>query len=319
MATRKVKKDLISIIAQCYNEEVVIPQYYAEMNKLMKKMDYVDFELIFINDASKDRSLEIIKDLAKKDKRVKYISMARNFGREACAMAGFAMSSGDYVTQMDIDLQDPPELLIEMYDALKNEGYDIAEARATSRHGYSKFHQFCINAFYTITAKISTIKMVNGQREYALCTRQVVDAILSDKEKKLFNKGIIIDVGFNKKWIEYENVERAAGETKFPYVRMIKYAVGGIMNYSSFPLTFILFFGGFTFVLFLIFFIIALIAKIRAGENIGAYLASFIPAGLATGVICMMLGIMSLYISLIVTEVKERPLYTIKETNIDVK
>ncbi len=312
----RTKKETISIVAQCYNEEVVLPQYYAEMRKLMDRMKYVDFELIFVNDASKDSSLEIIKGFAKKDKRVKYISMARNYGREACAMAGFKYSSGDYVTQMDIDLQDPPELLIPMYEALKKEGYDIAEAKAMSRHGYSAFHQFCINAFYFITEKISTIKMVNGQREYALMTRQVVNAILENKEHKLFNKGIIIDVGFNKKWIEYENVERAAGETKFPYVRMIKYAVGGIMNYSSFPLTFILFFGVFTFVLFFILFIVALISKIKAGENVGAYLASFVPAGLAVGILATLMGIMSLYISLIVTEVKDRPLYMVKESNI---
>lgn len=308
-------KKKISIIAQCFNEEVVLPQYYSAMKDLMEKMDYADFELIFIDDASKDSSLSIIKDFASKDKRVKYISMARNFGREACAMAGFKLSSGDYVTQMDIDLQDPPELLIDMYNALNNEGYDIAQAKAMSRHGYSKFHQFCINAFYSLTAKISTIKMVNGQREYALMTRQVVEAILQDKEHKLFNKGIIVDVGFNKKWIEYENVERVAGQTKFPYARMIKYAIGGIMNYSSFPLTFVLFFGIFMTVLFLILFVVGLIVSINQ-NNVGSYLMSFIPAGLATGAISLMLGIMSLYISLIVTEVKDRPLYTIKETNI---
>lgn len=311
----KTKKDKISIVAQCYNEEVVLPQYYAAMCKLMDKMKNVDFEIVFIDDASKDKSLQIIKDFAKKDKRIKYVSMARNFGREACAMAGFKMSSGDYVTQMDIDLQDPPELLIKMYDALKKEGYDIAQAKAMSRHGYSKFHQFCINAFYTITEKISTIKMVNGQREYALMTRQVVDAILEDKEHKLFNKGIIIDVGFNKKWIEYENVERVAGETKFPYLRMIKYAIGGIMNYSSFPLTFILLFGIVTTVLFFIFFIVGLINAIK-NNLVGPYLSSFIPAGLAVGILATLMGIMSLYISLIVTEVKQRPLYTVKETNI---
>ena len=310
------KKEKISIIAQCYNEEVVLPQYYDAMTKLFKKMDYVDFELIFVNDASKDTSLQLIKNFAKKDKRVKYISMARNFGREACAMAGFKYSTGDYVTQMDIDLQDPPELLIKMYDAIKNDSYDIAAAKAMSRHGYSKFHQFCINCFYKITESISTIKMINGQREYALMTRQVINAVLEDKERKLFNKGILVDVGFNVKWIEYENVERAAGETKFPYVRMIKYAIGGIMNYSSFPLTFVLFFGIITFVLFLILFIISLITKSYLSNGVASYLTSFIPSGLAVGVIATLLGIMSLYISLIVTEVKQRPLYTVKETNI---
>lgn len=309
------KKEIISIVAQCYNEEIVLPQYYEAMTKLFKKMNYVDFELIFVNDASKDKSLELIKGFAKKDKRVKYISMARNFGREACAMAGFKYSTGDYVTQMDIDLQDPPELLIKMYDALKNEDYDIAAAKAISRHGYSKFHQFCINCFYKITESISTIKMINGQREYALMKRQVIDAILEDKEHKLFNKGILVDVGFNVKWIEYENVERAAGETKFPYVRMIKYAVGGIMNYSSLPLTFIFFFGVITSVLFLVLFVISLITKSYASNGVASYLTSFIPAGIAVGIMATLLGIMSLYISLIVTEVKQRPLYTIKETN----
>lgn len=311
------RKDKISIVAQCYNEEIVLPQYYEAMISLFEKMKYIDFELIFVNDASKDTSLDIIKSFAKKDKRVKYLSMARNFGREACAMAGFKYSTGDYVTQMDIDLQDPPELLIKMYDALKNENYDIAAAKAMSRHGYSKFHQFCINCFYNITAKISTIKMINGQREYALMTRQVINAVLEDKEHKLFNKGILVDVGFNVKWIEYENVERAAGETKFPYVRMIKYAVGGIMNYSSFPLTFILFVGVATFIVFFILFIVSLITKSYLSNGVASYLTSFIPSGIAVGVISILLGIISLYISLIVIEVKQRPLYTIKEANVN--
>lgn len=311
------KKEKISIIGQCYNEEEMIPIYYDEMCKLMKKMNYVDFELIFINDRSKDKSLEIIKEIASKDERVKYISMSKNFGREACAMAGFRYATGDYVTTMDLDLQDPPELLIQMYDAIKKEGYDIAAAKALTRKGYSKIHKFCINMFYKITNNISSVKMIDGQREYRLMTRQVVDAILEYKEYNLFNKGLLNDVGFDIKWIEYENVERVAGDTKFPYKRMIKYALTGIIDYSLFPLTFVLYMGiVLTIVSFLLTILTIIFACCSLSVNFVVLILSILMT-LLTGITLICMGIISMYIAQIHTEVKNRPLYIIKDTNID--
>lgn len=198
------EKEKISIIGQCYNEEEALPLYYEAMCRLMDKMDYVDFELIFVDDCSKDQSLAVIKDLAKKDKRVHYISMSRNFGKDACAMAGFRYATGNYIATMDLDLQDPPELLVDMYSSIKNKGYDIAAAKALTRKGYSFIHKLCINTFYSISNGISSVKMIDGQRDYRLMTRQVVEAILLHNEYDLFNKALLNDVGFKTKWICYE-------------------------------------------------------------------------------------------------------------------
>lgn len=310
------KKDVITIIGQVYNEEVMLPIYYKEFKKFANEMNYVNFELIFIDDASKDKSLDIIKDIAAKDERVKYISMSRNFGREACAMAGFEKASGDFVTTMDIDLQDPFELLIKMYDAIKKEKFDIAAAKALTRKGYSAFHKLCTNIFFKISNKISTVKMLDGQREYRLMTRQVVDAILRYKEYNLFNKGLLNDVGFKVKWIEYENVERLAGDTKFPYKRMIKYAMTGLIDYSTFPLTFILFLGMF---LLLASFVLLIVTIILLCVGVGAnytILVLSIVLLILFGLVMISMGIMALYIAQIHLEVKNRPLYIIRETNV---
>ena len=230
------KREKISIIGQCYNEEEALPVFYWAMCLVMGKMDYVDFELIFVDDCSKDRSLEVIKSLASQDERVRFISMSRNFGREACAMAGFRYATGDYITTMDLDLQDPPELLTKMYVAIKEEGFDIAAAKALTRNGYSFVHRTFIKAFYSLSNRLSSVKMVDGQREYRLMTRQVVNAILEHGEYNLFNKGLLNDVGFKLKWIDYVNVERSIGTTKFPFLRMMKYALTGLLSYSVVPL-----------------------------------------------------------------------------------
>lgn len=312
----KTKKDVITIIGQVYNEEVMLPLYYEEFVKFSKKMNQVDFELIFIDDCSKDKSLEIIKEFAKKDKRIKFISMSRNFGREACAMAGFKYASGNLITTMDIDLQDPFELLIKMYDSIKNKGYDIAAAKALTRKGYSKFHKFCTNMFFKISNKISTVKMLDGQREYRLMTKQVVDAILEHNEYNLFNKGLLNDVGFKIDWIEYENVERKAGDTKFPYKRMINYAVTGLIDYSVFPLKSIFYVGSLLLFAALILLILTIIFAICSVDvNFTILILSLIMT-ILSGIILVSLGVMALYLAQIHLEVKKRSLYIIREKNI---
>ena len=312
----KTKKDVITIIGQVYNEEVMLPLYYEEFVKFSKKMNQVDFELIFIDDCSKDKSLEIIKGFAKKDKRIKFISMSRNFGREACAMAGFKYASGNLITTMDIDLQDPFELLIKMYDSIKNKGYDIAAAKALTRKGYSKFHKFCTNMFFKISNKISTVKMLDGQREYRLMTKQVVDAILEHNEYNLFNNGLLNDVGFKIDWIEYENVERKAGDTKFPYKRMINYAVTGLIDYSVFPLKSIFYVGSLLLFAALILLILTIIFAICSVDvNFTILILSLIMT-ILSGIILVSLGVMAMYLAQIHLEVKKRPLYIIREKNI---
>lgn len=312
----KTKKDVITIIGQVYNEEVMLPLYYEEFVKFSKKMNQVDFELIFIDDCSKDKSLEIIKEFAKKDKRIKFISMSRNFGREACAMAGFKYASGNLITTMDIDLQDPFELLIKMYDSIKNKGYDIAAAKALTRKGYSKFHKFCTNMFFKISNKISTVKMLDGQREYRLMTKQVVDAILEHNEYNLFNKGLLNDVGFKIDWIEYENVERKAGDTKFPYKRMINYAVTGLIDYSVFPLKSIFYVGSLLLFAALILLILTIIFAICSVDVNFIILILSLIMTILSGIILVSLGVMAMYLAQIHLEVKKRPLYIIREKNI---
>ena len=300
----------ISIIAQCFNEEKTLKHYYKEMNTIMNKMDYIDFELIFIDDDSRDNSRKIIKELSKKDKRVKYIFMSRNFGREACMMAGFKYATGDYLTTMDIDLQDPPKLLIKMEKAL-SEGYDIAAAKATSRKGYSLIHRLCIKLYYKIINKISNTKMIDGQREYRLMNRKVINAILEHKEYNLFNKALLNDVGFKIKWIEYENEERIAGKTKFNFKRMVNYSIKGIVAYSNFPLILLIYLGLISKVASLLTFIIFLVNK-----NIYLLITSLFT--LLLGVILLSSGILGLYIYQIHLEVKNRPLYLIDETNLKI-
>ncbi len=302
------EKEKISIIGQCYNEEEALPLYYEAMCRLMDKMDYVDFELIFVDDCSKDQSLAVIKDLAKKDKRVHYIS---NFGREACAMAGFRYATGNYITTMDLDLQDPPELLVDMYSSIKNKGYDIAAAKALTRKGYSFIHKLCINTFYSISNGMSSVKMIDGQREYRLMTRQVIEAILKHDEYNLFNKGLLNDVGFKVKWIDYVNVERSVGTTKFPFIRMMKYAVNGLLAYSVVPLVAISLLG-----FVMVFLTVLAMAVMLFSGSVSDFGIGITLLLMMNTLIIFCMGIMALYISQIHREVKRRPRYIVRETDI---
>ena len=205
----------LSVIVSCYNEEEAIPLFYQELNKVMKNMDYVDFEVLFVDDGSKDNTLDIIKAIAEEDRRVKYISFSRNFGKESAMYAGLKNAKGDYVTLMDADLQDPPSLLPKMYDYIINHDYDQVGTRRITRSGEPKIRSFFARMFYRIINKMTKrIKIVDGARDYRLMTRQVVDAILSMDEYERFSKGIFSFVGFNTKWIEFENINRVAGHTK---------------------------------------------------------------------------------------------------------
>ena len=227
----------ISVIISCYNEEESLPLFYKEMERVRKQdFEDVDFEYIFVNDGSKDKTLEEIKALRKEDKKVRYISFSRNFGKEAAMMAGLEAAKGDYITLMDADLQDPPSLLRRMYDLIKNEGYDCVGTRRVNRKGEPPIRSFFARMFYKIINKMSKVEMVDGARDYRLMTKQMVKSIISMKEYNRYSKGLFSFVGFNTKWIEYENIERVAGETKWSFWKLFKYAIEGITAFSTTPL-----------------------------------------------------------------------------------
>ena len=231
---------LISVIVPCYNEQEVLPLYYDEMNKIMAQMKQehndIEFELLFINDGSKDNTLNMLREMSLKDKRVRYISFSRNFGKEAGMFAGLENARGDYVVVMDADLQHPPAFIPQMYNYVSQEGYDCATTRRVSRKGESKIRSWFAMKFYRIMNKISQTEIVDGAQDFRFMTRQMVDAILSMKEYNRFSKGIFSWVGFNVKYIEYENVERAAGTTAWSFWKLFTYSLEGIFAFSTAPL-----------------------------------------------------------------------------------
>ena len=236
-----MRKEAISIVVPCYNEEENIKLFYQELSKTMSKMKELTFEVIYVNDGSKDRSLSEMRELAKKDKRVRYIAFSRNFGKEAAMYAGLKASTGDYVTIMDVDLQDPPYLIEEMYRSIQEEGYDCVAARSVSRNGYSFLRKFCTKCFYAIISKLSKTEMVAGARDFRLMKRRMVDAVLEMQEYNRYSKGLFSFVGFDTKWVEFENTERVAGTSKFNFFKLLVYAIEGIVGFSTVPYYFLLF------------------------------------------------------------------------------
>ena len=307
----------ISVVVSCYNEEKALPLFYEEMERVRKK-DFegiVEFEYIFVNDGSKDNTLKIIKELNQKDPKVRYISFSRNFGKEAAMYAGLEAAEGDYVTLMDADLQDPPALLKQMYDAIKNEGYDSVGTRRVTRKGEPPIRSFFARMFYKIINKMSNIEMVDGARDYRLMKRQVVDSIISLKEYNRYSKGLFSFVGFDTKWIEYENVERVAGETKWSFWKLFKYAIDGIINFSHVPLSIASWFGTtMTFFSFLALAVI-IIRRLIFGDPVAGWASIVCVVIFIGGIQLLCLGIMGQYISKTYLETKHRPHFIIAETN----
>ena len=307
----------ISIIVPCYNEEQAIPYFYEEISKVAKKMKN-DFEFIFVNDGSKDKTIEIVKDYAKKDERVKFINFSRNFGKEAAMYAGLELSSGDYVAIMDADLQDPPSLLPEMVNILEDENsdYDSVGTRRVTRKGEPPIRSFFARQFYKIINKMSKIEMVDGARDYRLMKRQVVDSILELKEYNRYSKGLCEFVGYNTKWLEFENVERVAGETKWSFWKLFLYAIEGIVAFSTVPLA-IASVAGFLFCLISFIMILVIIIKTVAfGDPTSGWPSLVCIIFFVSGVQLFCLGIMGEYLSKTYLETKKRPIYIVKETNI---
>ena len=307
----------ISIIVPCYNEEKAIPLFYKELQKNLKDFPKtVNFEILFVNDGSKDNTLKTIKDLAKKDDSVKYISFSRNFGKEAAIYAGLENATGDYVTLMDADLQDPPSLLKEMYTWVTKEGYDAVGTRRSTRKGEPFMRSIFARLFYKLINKMTSIEMVDGARDYVFMKRPVVDAIISLKEYNRYTKGLFSFVGFNVKWIEYKNIERIAGETKWSFWKLTKYALEAITAFSTTPLVVASVIGLlFCFISFLL--ILVIIGKtIIFGDPTSGWPSLVCIIFMLSGIQLFFLGIIGQYLAKTYLEVKQRPIYIIKDSNI---
>jgi glucosyltransferase len=309
----------ISVIVPCYNEEEALPLYYEEMFKLMKEMSSTDFELILVNDGSKDNTLKIMRELSKKDKRVRYLSFSRNFGKESAMYAGLEYSEGDYVAIMDADLQDPPKLLKEMYEILETTDYDCVGSRRVTRKGEPALRSWFARKYYKLINRISKTEIVDGARDFRLMTRQMVDSILELKEYNRYTKGIFSWVGYNTKWLEYENVARVAGETKWNFWKLFGYAIESIINFSNVPLTIASFMGFIFCLIAFLMIVVIIIKKLAFGDPVAGWPSMACIIFFVSGVQLFCLGVIGEYLANTYNEVKGRPIYIIKETEKDGK
>lgn len=314
-----MSKEKISIIVPCYNEEESLPIFYKEIDKISKEMKSVDFEFLFINDGSRDKTLSILRDMAKKDKRVRYISFSRNFGKEAGMWAGLENANGDYVAIMDADMQDPPSKVKEMYDILsKDKEYDCVGLYTVDHKDYSFFRRICTNIWYKLIAKISDNRQVPGVRDFRLMRRQMVDAILEMKEYNRYTKGIFSFVGFNTKWLEFKTGDRVAGTSKFNFWKLFKYALEGIVSFSTAPLVLSAIIGViFCFIAFVAILVI-IIKTLAFGDPVSGWPSLACIIIFVSGVQLFFLGVIGMYLSKTYLEVKKRPIYIVKETEKDV-
>lgn len=309
-----MKKEKISIIVPCYNEEESLPLFYEEINKVTKNMKNIIFEFLFINDGSRDNTLNLMRELSRKDKRVRYISFSRNFGKEAAMYAGFENATGDYVAVMDADLQDPPGLLPEMYKIITEEDYDSVATRRVSRKGEPKIRSFFARMFYKIINKISKADIVDGARDFRLMTRQMANSIVEMKEYNRFSKGIFGWVGFNTKWIEYKNVERVAGTTKWSFWKLFLYSIEGIVAFSTAPLVIASLIGFVFMIIAFIMILIIIIKTILIGDPTSGWPSLVCIIFLVSGIQLFSTGIIGEYLAKAYLEIKKRPIYIVKET-----
>lgn len=309
--------DKISAIVPCYNEEQALPYLYEELIKVAQQMSGQDFEFIFVNDGSKDKTLEVIKALRSKDDRVRYVSFSRNFGKEAAIYAGLEASTGDYVAMLDADLQDPPHLLFEMYQTLLEKEYDCVATRREDRKGEPVIRSFFAKKFYQLINKISDTEIVDGARDFRLMTRQMVNSILKLGEYNRFSKGIFGWVGFNTKWIAYENVERVAGQTKWSFWGLFFYSLEGIIAFSTRPLAIASIFGFVFFLISLVWICMIITKTLLWGDPVPGYPSLACAIFFIGGIQLLCLGILGQYLSKTYLETKKRPIYIAKETEQD--
>lgn len=305
---------VISLVVPCYNEEEAAPLFYQAVLPIAEQLaGQMRMEILFVDDGSKDRTLEVIKELRARDDRVRYLSFSRNFGKEAAMYAGLHAATGDYVAIMDVDLQDPPSLLLDMVAGITEEGYDCVATRRVSRKGEPPIRSFFARAFYCLIRRISKADIVDGARDYRLMTRKMVDAILQMQEYNRFSKGIFGWVGFRTKWIEYENVERAAGETKWSFWKLFVYSLDGIAAFSTVPLAISSVIG---FIFCLIAFIMILVIILKTliwGDPVSGWPSLACIIIFVSGVQLFCIGILGQYLSKTYLETKKRPIYIVRE------
>ena len=306
--------NLLSIVVPCFNEEKTVKIFSKEINKTLNKHN---FEIIFINDGSSDNTLNNIKKLADENSNIKYISFSRNFGKESAIYAGLKNATGDLVCVMDVDLQHPPSLLPEMIESVSNEDYDVAAARRTSRKGEPKIKSFFSHMFYKVFKRITKMDLVEGATDYRVMTRQVVDSILQLKEYNRFSKGLFQWVGFNTKWICYENVERVAGQTTWSYWGLIKYSIEGLVAFSTMPLTISILLGTIFSIVAFIYMIVIVIRYLLYSDPVQGFATIMCSLLLLGGIQLLSIGALGKYLEKTYIETKNRPIFIIKESNID--
>ncbi|MBO4939567.1 MAG: glycosyltransferase family 2 protein [Clostridia bacterium] len=305
----------ISLIIPCYNEEESLPPLYAELKRVTAEMTEYTFEMLFIDDGSKDQTLPILKEMAKTDERVKYIAFSRNFGKEAAMYAGFCNVTGDYAAVMDADMQDPPALLPEMMNIIQSGDYDSVATRRKTRKGEPVIRSFFAKMFYKIMNKISPVDMVDGARDFRLMKRKMVDAIVAMSETNRFSKGIFGWIGFKTYWLAYDNIERVAGKTKWNFWKLLKYSIDGIMNFSDAPLKLASWSGFFFTFVAAIMLLVVFIRALVWGDPVAGWPSTVCIILFVGGIQLFCIGVIGQYVSKVYTETKKRPQYIVGDTN----
>ena len=317
--TKKVPKDKISIIIPCYNEEESLPIFYKEIDKISQEMSDVNFEFLFINDGSTDKTLKQLRNLCEQDNRIRYISFSKNFGKEAGMYAGLEKATGDFVAIMDADMQDPPSMIKNMYKVIKEENYDCVALYSKTHKDYSLIRRLFTNCWYKLIAKISSTEQVPGARDFRLMKRKMVDAIVNMNEYNRYSKGIFSFVGFDTKWLNYEAPDRVAGKSKFSFLKLFKYAIEGILAFSTAPLVLSAIVGLLFCLISFIAIIIIIIKTIAYGDPVGGWPSLACMIMFTSGVQLFFLGVIGMYLSKTYLEIKKRPIYIIKETEKEYK
>lgn len=312
-----MSKKKLTMVVPAYNEEEALPIFYEEAYRVEAELPGVEIEYLFIDDGSSDKTLEVLRSLHKKDARVRYVSFSRNFGKEAAIYAGLQNATGDYVAILDADLQDPPSLLPEMLQAIEEEGYDCVGSRRVTRKGEPPIRSFFARMFYRIMNKISSADIVDGARDFQLMNRKVVNAILSMGEYNRFSKGIFGWVGFRKKWLEYENIERSAGETKWSFWKLFLYALDGIVAFSTAPLVMASVMGMIFCLVAFVAIIFIIVRTVLFGDPTSGWPSMVCIIMFIAGVQLLCMGILGQYMAKTYLETKKRPLYLVEETEED--
>lgn len=313
-------KKILSVVVPCYNEEAVLPVFYQEITKISEEMvREVDFEFVFVDDGSSDGTLAEIEKLAASDKRVRFVSFSRNFGKEAGLLAGLEYAQGDFVATMDADLQDPPSLLPKMYQYVRDGEYDCVGTRRVNRAGEPPIRSFFARIFYKLINKMSKIEMVDGARDFRLMSRQMVNAIISMPEYNRYSKGLFSFVGFKTKWLEYENVQRAAGETHWSFWKLFVYAIDGICAFSTMPLVIAAVLGLIFCLVAFVMVVIIVVKTLLYGDPVGGWPSMICVVLMMGGLQLLALGVIGEYLAKMYLETKRRPVYIVRKTDKDLK